>query len=254
MTEGDKMINFIDANCMVGKRMKSQEGVPQTASELSEVMNRSGISRAIVYHCMASETDIIFGNRILDAEIKDFDCFMKQWVVMPDFLGEISDADRLLEKMKENNVKTVRIMPQKHGYSVKPYSIGKFINTLSECNIPIFIDKAQVSFDEIYSLGTDYPDASFVVCEPGYRSARQYAPILDACPNIYLETSNYCHHNGIRDICRTYGANRLIFGSGMPNGSGTAATSIVRYSDISEEEKEMIASGNILKLLEEVSL
>lgn len=248
------MINFIDANCMIGKRMSSLEGVPQTACEISEVMKRSGITSAIVYHCMADETDAVFGNECLDDEIGLFDCFMKQWVVMPSFFGEFLKPEKLLEEMKRNNVKTVRLMPQKHGYSTKPYSMGPLVSALSECKIPIFIGGAQVSFDDIYSLGKDYPEATFVICEPGYRSARQYAPILETSKNIYLETSNYCHHNGIKDVCREFGAQRLIFGSGMPNGSQTAATSIVRYSDISDEEKTLIASGNILKMLEEVSL
>jgi len=248
------MINFIDANCMIGKRMSSLSGVPQTAVELSEVMSRSGITDAIVYHCVAEESDIITGNGLLDSEIGGYGCFMKQWIVMPDFFGEFYEPYKLLDEMKKNNVKTVRIMPFKHGYSTKPRSMGKLMKALSECKIPVFVNASQLSFDEMYSLGENYPENIFIICEPGYRATRQYIPILENLNNIYLETSNFCHHNGIRDICRNFGAKRLVFGSGMPNGSGTAATSIVRYSDISEEEKMAIASENIKSLLEGVSL
>ena len=217
-------------------------------------MDRSGISHAIVYHCIALESDIVMGNGCLDEEIGTSNRFIKQWVVMPSFFEEFYQPAQLLEKMKQNHVSSVRMMPHTHGYSTKPYSIGKLMDAFAECNVPVFITMNQLSFDDLYALGTNYPAVKFVICEPGYRGARQYAPILENCKNIYLETSNYCHHNGIKDVCRTFGAERLIFGSGMPNGSATAATSIVRYSDISEEEKMAIASGNILKLLEEVSL
>ena len=61
-------------------------------------------------------------------------------------------------------------------------------------------------------------------------------------------------HNGIKEICSRYGAERVIFGSGAPENSVAAAVSLVRYSDISDEEEELIASGNLLKLLEEMDL
>jgi predicted TIM-barrel fold metal-dependent hydrolase len=118
----------------------------------------------------------------------------------------------------------------------------------------VLVDSAQITTDEIYTFCKNYPGVKLIICRPAYRGGRLFDALLKACPNLYLESSNYCAHNGIADVCRKFGAQRIVFGSGIPDGAATSAVSLIRYANISEEEKQLIASGNILSMLEEVRL
>ena len=60
--------------------------------------------------------------------------------------------------------------------------------------------------------------------------------------------------DGIEDVCAKFGAERILFGSSLPYGAGSAAVSMITYANISEEEKELIASGNLERLLGGVKL
>ena len=77
---------------------------------------------------------------------------------------------------------------------------------------------------------------------------------MNTCGNLYLETGTFLMHNGFRHFCDNMGADKLLFGSGVPDGSIAASVSQLLLSDISEEEKEKIASGNLKRLLAEVKL
>lgn len=253
-----RMFQFIDANCMLGQRLVVRAGSLKNTEEIAAFMDSCGIAKAIVYHCTAKENVPDLGNHLLEDEIAQkgkTGQFIKQWVVMPDFWGEFMPPAKLLSRMKEQGVTSVRMYPDSHGYSIEPYASGRLIEALSECKVPIFIEQGQLgSWDGVYRLCQNYPAARFVLVEPGYRCARYLAPILDTCSNLWVDTSNLLMHNGLREVCKYHGAHRLIFGSGAPVGSMAAAVSLIRYADLSKEEKSLIASDNINKLLKEVCL
>ena len=58
---------------------------------------------------------------------------------------------------------------------------------------------------------------------------------------------------GIEDTVERFGASRLVFGSGMPNVSGASSVALLTYARISDEDKALIGSGNIKRLLSEVT-
>jgi predicted TIM-barrel fold metal-dependent hydrolase len=81
------------------------------------------------------------------------------------------------------------------------------------------------------------------------RNNRNLYPLLAKLPNLYIETAGLNVHHGIEDVCRRFGAERLLFGSGYPIRSMGGALLQTRSADIDESEREMIASGNLRRLL-----
>lgn len=247
------MLKFIDSNCMIGRRNVCREGSPETASDFLEVMDRCGIEKAVAFHASAKESDAVIGNLLIEEENAS-GRLIPQWVVMPNICNRFYAPAELIYKMKENSVTSVRFFQGIYGHSLKRYVSGELIDALTECRVPIFLDKSQISWDELYELLNEYPDTKFVICNTSYGCVMSLWPILGACPNLYVETSTFLMHNGISVFCHDFGAQRLLFGTGMPNVSATASASLIIYSDISDEEKQLVARGNILRLLEEVSL
>lgn len=247
------MIKFIDCNCMIGNRCNVREGSFSAPEDYLELMERCGIEQALVYHSMAKEYDAQVGNRMLDEILCKFKEFKGQWVVMPCHTDEFFKPERLIAEMKKKDIKSVRMFPA-GSFSLKPYSCGPLFEELQSYKVPVFIGKDQIDWDELYELCTSYPDLPVVLCETNYGITRFLYPILYSCSNLYVDSSKFLPHNGIADFCKRFGSERMLFGSGMPQVSACGAVTLIRYADISEDEKQEIASQNLLRLLGEVRI
>lgn len=249
------MITFIDANCMIGPRQHVREGALKSTPEFVHLMDELGISQAIAYHSASKEADPKLGNELLFEETKGYSKFIFQWGVMPDIWDGFYKSEELSKKMKKNDIRCVRLFPKTCGYSLEPYVSEELLTFLTNHKIPVFIDRSEFStWNELYELCTSYSNGIFILCDTSYDCLRQLVPIMEQCQNLFIETSTLFMHQSIRDFCFHFGAERLVFGSSAPIHSMAAAVSLIRYSDISQREKEMIASRNIERLLKEVLL
>ena len=249
------MIRFFDVNCRIGAGPADPAGSIRGRDALLALMDDFRVEKAVVFHSVAQYSDPVLGNGLLLQETADEPRFLRQWAVLPALWDLYPKPGEWLARMKENGVCSVRLFPKQYGHSLKRYACGELLDALAEARLPAFIAPDQLSsWDALYDLCTDYPAGRFVLCSPGYRCLRYLVPILDNCPNLFVETSNLLMHDGLSDLCRYgYGA-RLLFGSGVPEASLAAAASQLLLSDLSETEKQMIAADNAEKLLSEVAL
>lgn len=249
------MLKLIDANCRIGNGPVQREGAMKTTAELLSLMDDFGVEKAVVYHSVAQYSDPLLGNDLLAEETADQPRFLRQWAVLPALWGLQPAPAEWVKRMRVDNVCSVRLFPAQYGHSLKRYAADDLMAALSACGLPVFIGFEQLgSWDAVYNLCKDYPENRFVLCGAGYRCLRYLVPVMNACRNLYFETGTFLMHNGLRHFCENMGADRLLYGSGAPDGSIAATVSQLLLSDISDEEKEMIASGNLARLLSEVNL
>jgi len=147
------------------------------------------------------------------------------------------------------------LLPKKCNYPLKPYILGKLMSAAADCHVPVFLTLHEdIAPYELYELCKDFPDVNFVICGVDYRQNRVLGPIIEQCPNFYFGSSIYVVHGGLKLLSDYNCIDRVIFESGLPTGSATAAVSLIHYAEISNEEKELIAHGNMERLLSEVTL
>lgn len=249
-------LQYFDCNSSFGMRGIVEPGSFHKAGDLAERMRHCGIKKALVYHSMAREYNPAVGNGMLMKEIIDYPSFYPLWVVMPHHTGEFPEPEELRRQMKEKNVRAVRMFPapSEHCYSLARWNCGELLSMLEACSVPLFIGLTQLDWERLHELCADYPGLKIVATELGYSVDRDLYPLLKEFENFAIETSGYKVHNGIEEICGRFGAHRLIFGSRMPEYSGGSAVSMITYARINEEEKRMIAGGNLEKLLGGVQL
>jgi predicted TIM-barrel fold metal-dependent hydrolase len=224
--------------------------------DLDRKMKIYGISNALVYHSMAKEYSPIEGNRLLMDEIKNNPNMHPVWVVMHHHTEEFPKPDMLIKQMKEHGVKAVRMFPAQgeQNYSIEDWNCGELFDTMEKHRVPLMIGLESMGWGGIFNLCSGHPGLQLIITEADYRIDRNLYSILEKFENVFLEIYGYKVHNGIEEICRKFGAKRLIFGSGMPVFSGASAVSMVTYARISHAEKRMIASGNLERLLGGVKL
>ena len=249
-------IKYFDCNCNFGMRGVIDPGSFYKVEDLKKRMEHYGISKALVYHSLAREYSPMVGNAMLMDEIQKYPEFYPMWAVMPHHTNEFYTPSELKEKLRINNVRAVCIFPgvSEQFFSTENWICGELFKMLESCKIPLFAGMTQLGFSEIARICTEYPGLTIILTDLSYSIDRNLYGLLGSFKNLNIEISGYKVHNGIEEICEKFGADRMIFGSKMPEFSGGAAVSMVNYARISDKEKQMIAHENIEKLLEGVVL
>ncbi len=79
---------------------------------------------------------------------------------------------------------------------------------------------------------------------------RTLFPLLDRCPNLVVETSYLQGHETIRLIVERWGAERLVFGTGLPAWDPSMAITGLTYAGLEPEALAAVGGGTLGHLLE----
>ena len=243
------MLRLIDVNCRIGRGPADSPGSATDKHALLSLMDDFQVEKAVVFHSVSQYSDTVLGNRLLIKETEDEPRFLRQWAAQPALWELYPQPAELVAQMKENGVCSVRLFPKQYGHSLRRYAAGALMEALAAHRVPAFIALDQLSsWDALYDLCAEYPDNRFVLCSPGYRCLRYLVPILESLPNLWVETSNLLMHDGLSDLCAHGLGERLLFGSGIPETSLSAAASQLLLSDLSDSDKQRIAADNAQRL------
>ena len=83
-----------------------------------------------------------------------------------------------------------------------------------------------------------------------YTHKRSLFGLLDACPNLYCDTSCFHAYRGLEEVCASFGAERMLFGTRLPYYNALAAKALVLYADLDGADRAAIAGGNLRRLLD----
>ena len=241
-------IEFVDSNCMIGKRTVPDFAGPQDTADIKKILTKNGIKKALAFHSRSVEYHPLEGNAKICEETEKDDFFMPVWVVMPGHTGEFPEGKRLEELLSRDKVKAFKAAPGVLNYSLSIWSMGEVYEAAQKVNIPILMDFEQIEPDVLNDVLSRYKSLNIILTATGYRNGRYIYPLMKLHENLYFEISMYKNHMGIEHLCQTFGSERIIYGSGMPKYSPGCAKAMVINADISDADKSNIAGLNIMRL------
>ncbi|OGG50324.1 MAG: hypothetical protein A3F84_06665 [Candidatus Handelsmanbacteria bacterium RIFCSPLOWO2_12_FULL_64_10] len=243
------LIPFLDANCMIGRRVAPRPETNLTVEQMVEEMARLGIGRALATHAYAKEYDPKTGNeRATEAGLKH-PALVPCYVLLPEHTGEMPGGDALIRYLADGGARAARLYPKEHSYGLSETWCGGLFGALAEAGVPALVDFDQTSWPELDGVLDAHPRLNLIVVRTGYRIDRWVYPMLKRHRGLYLETENYVPHGAIEAITERFGAERLVFGSGMPVWDAGGAMSHVLYAAVDEGAKRKIAGENLEGLL-----
>jgi len=249
-----KKLHFFDCNCSIGRT-----GYPHLLDipdihGLRQEMKIAGIEEALVYHTAARDAHPPLGNSMLLEEIKGIKELHPTWVVIPHHTEEMPQPQELIQEIKEKGIKAVRMYPTRnyHSFSLSEWSSGELLAKLEQSRIPLFLDIEIVSWEDVHNVLKNYPKLPLIISNCSYRHNRYIYPLLEKHKNLYIEISRFMGAGAIENLVKLFGAHPLLFGTNMPQYTGTAAVALVTYADIEDKDKEAIAGRNLRKILEEM--
>lgn len=154
--------------------------------------------------------------------------------------------------IKERGFSGLKLAPVCHKFSFDNSIVKQLAHLCGELNVPFYthsLDVPGTTTSDFEKLVKDFPKTTFILghmgCGPNDVKAMEIVAKYD---NMYLETSlgNYL---GIKNVLKTAGASKLIFGSEFPLSHPSVELMKIELQDISVGDKEKILSKNILDIL-----
>ncbi len=239
----------------------SVAGVPyklcETFQELSGEMKNAGISGGLIRATATDTTGVIFGNTRVANDIKDSELDVwGVWGLVPSFTSELPSPEKLPAVMAENKIGALYMNPQAHQYLAYPSVMRDYMKMAEDRKIPLLFNTGLgLSIKEISDLLEAFPKLTCILCfKNAWPSGRVTRPFLSLYPNLHLDTAYLVDDQGIEDIVKDFGAERIIHGSSFPSLYIGAQMANVCAADISESDKEAIFSGNLERILKGADL
>lgn len=257
---------IIDTNAYLGHWATRQLRY-NTPEGLLKLMDRAGIERA----CVSSASAILYknsqsGNEELAEMIEAHrDRLIPFAVINPAYAGWQKDLKWCRDVLR---AKGLRLYPTYHNYALRDSCCAELIKTASEMglliSIPIrqvdyrqrhwLVNAPDVSLADIAALVAAHPKARFILLEgAGYLGSDLVKRAKDLPANYWIEISrpDAVYTDEIGELLRTLGAERLVFGSGIPFKYPDPAVLRIEVMQAPAADKEKVCSGNIRALLGE---
>lgn len=249
-----KDMMFFDANARIGNTM--HEALPDVAGLIAE-MDRNGVDYALVRETAIDTWGAITANREIAKTIASDASgrLTGVWCILPSQCDELPPPDEFLGSMKAARIGALTLFPFDHRYIPCRLTLGKMIDAATERKIPILLHGMAYHWQEIYDFVKEFPNIYGIVNAGNkWGSDRMIRPLLEQYPNIKAELAGYWVPEGIYDMAKKYGAERIVYGSGFPGYNHGNGMLQIRHSGLSQEENALIAGLNMKNMLEAAEL
>jgi predicted TIM-barrel fold metal-dependent hydrolase len=230
---------------------------------LIELLDREDIDRAVVYSITSIlAKDCMEGNREVAESYPER--IIPFAVINPAFPGWEKDFRTCFEAM---GFRGLRLFPTYHGYDLNDKCFAEIIVAAKEKNIPVALavrvedERQHHPLMKVPSLDLNaaveaigkYPEATFILSGAKYPELCDVKKSLLQCDNWYFDIGRmqgrHSSPGSVEVIVRAvedFGAERMLYGSNAPFQYVKSSLLKVQNASISDEEREMIMSGNAL--------
>lgn len=255
-------LNAFDAATMVGRHVRWHPSQPCSADELLADMDHYGIAEAMVLECLSRENHPEPGNSRALSICEQSERLHPAWSALPHGGPDEQPApDVLLGQMRQHKVGALYLFPNQYQFNLADWCVDHLLEPLAVAGVPVVITPvdhgARVAYGQdgtdwpgIVNLCRRWPQLPVIVSERRIRrTQRLLYRALEACEKLHVELSAYWLHHGIEHLTRTFGAHRIVFGSGWPMLGPHMTLTTLACAEIDDADKHAIAGDNWRKLI-----
>ncbi len=242
---------IFDINCAVPCHL---DGTLEEKLPAPETYFGEGIDKMVLTSSLCMRVPYHLGNEtVFDAAAKD-DRFYASAAVAPDMnLGGRNFAAEL-DKMLERKMVIARMFPKAHKFQLRKWLVDGVLSELERRHVPLMLWHMQIEWDELAEIAEEYPNLPIIIEGSDQKTVYYAQSVMGLCEkykNVHLEMHNFTHYDFFHYALKYIGADRLIFGSRSPfNDMNVPLYQILMNAN--EEERKLILSGNIKRLISEI--
>ncbi len=246
-------LSLFDCNVTLGKKLDATPLEQHTLEALKSDMKKYKIENALVSHTSSWLSTPMMGNRKLANIINGEKNLTGCWTVAPDTLGALPPANEILDEMLATNGKAVRLMPRTMNWSLADWCAGDLLNAIEARRIPTLIPDDEIEHDELHNMLSAHPKIPVVLLDCHYVKTRNIIALLNRHANLHICIGpRFNIHDALELLSEHTSLKQLIFGTRWSVSDPGATIGLLTYSRLELEELQMIASGNMLRLLKGV--
>jgi predicted TIM-barrel fold metal-dependent hydrolase len=243
---------IVDCNVSLGHWPFARLTV-ETARELSVHLQRHGIERALV----SSADAVLFPepeecNERLRSALEGFPSLLPVPVLNP----RTASAAVILAGP---GLRAVKLIPNYHGYSLSDPRAVAVCREAARRGVPVMVQMRMederghyellkvpgVGVEDVTALASAVPGLTLVALCPYFAEARTLAKV----PGILVDISFTEVPDTLAQLCAAVPASNILFGSHTPLSYTGAAVAKLASAEIGEKERQMIGSGNAIRVL-----
>lgn len=247
-------MEWIDVSCTGGSARDHAAGTP-TVPQLLEEMDRLQIAEALVTSAWADVLSADVANLQLCEDLAPH----RRLHPVPELLPEGAEAfldrqaDAVSHLIADGAVAGV-LRCRKNKHPLATWCVGELLEAMTAARLPLMVCHDDVDPNGLHAVLQDFPDLPVILTEiPRVGYNRIVYPLMARCPNLFAVCAPPSFvHLGVEYTVGRFGAGRILWGTRYPASEGGAAIAAITYADISEDDREAIAGGNIRRLMSEV--
>lgn len=239
---------YIDAHAFLGRSSYREDRIPFSAEDLIEEMRYYRVHASIVCSNSTKDYSFIKGNdEIIDLTFKNRRIF-GVGTVIPGIQYEIPEGKAYLKKLKDSSIKAFKVYPHSLSHGFSPFFLEELAEYMSCNGLPLLVEISETYWGELRSVLQAFPDMNILLCNTDWSMNRFLFPLMDKFRNLFFEI-NANQANDILSTCKNnFGTDRVLFGTCYPYKVMGGLKALIEYADISDADKDNIASRNAIKL------
>ena len=247
-----KQRKYFDISVGIGRKNWRPDGrqsvdLPYKTEELISDMENFRIHGALCYHNEAVDYSFIAGNREMsEIALKNKRlCFAAQ--VPPTYKYEA--GNNYLDRLKEGGAKAFYFNPAAFHCPLRADDVEPVVEFMVQNKMPLIINYDNTDYHDLNEFLKAFPELNVIAEELAWARNRQTFMLLEKYPNLYFDIGGNQTNNALTFFKENFGTERMLYGSIWPIRSMGAIKSIIEYADVSEQDKDLVAFGNAMRLL-----
>jgi predicted TIM-barrel fold metal-dependent hydrolase len=246
----NRSLLYFDALTEVGPRREKHPQVRWSLEHICEELDYCSISGGLVTYTQSLMYDTMHANLELSEMLSEHDHLFPVWNVLPDHSGEFPSTEELGERMRQHDVRAVTLKPNSNGWDWRQSLNQPLLDWLNNEQVLTLSTVGEIggwsALDEF--LG-QFPRLPLLISGVAWRQQRYLLPLLESHSNLHITFDRLQINEGIEDLVQRGLTDQLIFGSNTPEMSAGAHRTYIDYAAISDDAREKIAGGNLIRLL-----
>ncbi len=242
-------MRFKDANC--GYYAYRPEGIyAATFEEVKKVCDENFIESCAWYNAARAGQSVRAANEETIRHCKECGGVPVLRLLPPSFEKE-SYSRQELEHLAKVEGAAFRIHPQKDASPIADWLYGWMIEVLEESKAPLLVSVWEYEdLSPLAEFKAKHPDLVLVLTNTNQWLNRQYVAMVKNFPNVYIETSNTIEYYALESMAAEIGADKILFGTGMPAKEPYDRMYQMLYCELPQEDIELIAYKNFERIME----
>lgn len=244
-----KQRRYFEPFAAVGRKCAPDKHYPIMPEVLLDDMKYARIHAAAILHNTALDHSYIYGNRE-GLKVANEHSRLFALAATPTTATIETGNQNYFNELLDSGIRGF-VMSPKLLCSLNPKDFNELADALIAHDRPLIFTMSaypKERYDQISEIAETYPDLKILLHGVHWINARIVWNMLLRLDNIYFDISTFHINDILEKTKELIGIHRVVYSSAWPIRAMGAIKALIEYSDITEEEKDMVAHGNACRL------